>query len=216
LPEGRIPRRRYWLWYVLPAALIYLLAMIADSIIEGGVRGRDEDFHVPSPLGALAGLFFLWPSFAVTIKRLHDRGMTGWWALVANGFVPIAIMAVAAYWYWATRMKDVGGPLASASNEMIIATAVCTVLALLWLYSAIVVAFVRGQVGPNRYGEDPLPTPDDVRSDRTVTAVFAVITIAFVALPVATLYYYTPYVNTAGDLPQSAAEAPADGPAPAQ
>jgi len=43
----------------------------------------------------------LWPTLAVSIKRWHDRGRTGWWvlvmlvpvvgwlvALVANGFLP--------------------------------------------------------------------------------------------------------------------------------
>lgn len=186
--RGRISRKRYWLSYFLPVVFISIIAGIADGIIEAVAKARGQEMF--SPIGALVTLFFLWPSFAVVIKRLHDRGMSGWWSLIANGFIPITILAVAAYWYWSTRMKAEGAAVPPDPTTSLITTAVCIVLALAWLYLTIVIMFVRGQEGSNQYGDDPLPTPEDVRSDRTVTAVFAVLTILFLFLPVTAYWYY--------------------------
>ena len=43
-------------------------------------------------LGLLYGLIILIPSAAVTVRRLHDRDLSGWWylAVIVAGFVPVA------------------------------------------------------------------------------------------------------------------------------
>jgi uncharacterized membrane protein YhaH (DUF805 family) len=70
--EGRVGRRQFWLMVVLT-----LPFLIAAAIINGGF-GHDP---AESP-GALVLLPMLWPAFAVTVKRWHDRNKSAWWILI--------------------------------------------------------------------------------------------------------------------------------------
>jgi uncharacterized membrane protein YhaH (DUF805 family) len=189
-PNGRIPRKRYWLAYVLPATLIYIVASIIDGAIVAGGSATGDD-PPRSLLTGLAYLFFLWPSFAVIIKRLHDRGMSGWWSLLANGYIPfVIIFAVAAYWYQAQR--NGGGTPADPTATAMFGIGV-VVAVLVWLFFLVQIGFVRGQVGPNAYGDDPLPTPEAVNIDNAVTIVFAVLTAFFLLIPISAAYWYYTY-----------------------
>jgi len=75
-PEGRLPRRFYWLTglaFLLPLALAAGLAAINET------------------LGYVAiGIVYIaavWVGIIVGIKRWHDRGKSGWWIFIA--FIPI-------------------------------------------------------------------------------------------------------------------------------
>jgi uncharacterized membrane protein YhaH (DUF805 family) len=92
--KGRASKTEYWnfIW-------INVLFGIATSCLDlvlkiPGYTGIDlTTFLVPS-LGKMTGFFlplyalavFL-PSLAVTVRRLHDRGDSGWWSLL--GAIPI-------------------------------------------------------------------------------------------------------------------------------
>lgn len=72
--SGRIDRRTYWLsvcgiWLAL--AVISLVLFFVDSSI---LYTQDQ-----SSLELIA-LPWLWPFMAVHVKRLHDRGRSGWWS----------------------------------------------------------------------------------------------------------------------------------------
>jgi uncharacterized membrane protein YhaH (DUF805 family) len=70
--QGRVGRQQYWLMVVLTVPFA-----IAAAIINGGIR------HDPSETpGVLLLLPMVWPAFAVTIKRWHDRDKSGWWILI--------------------------------------------------------------------------------------------------------------------------------------
>jgi len=62
---------------------------------------------------------------------------------------------------------------------------------LVWLFFWIQIAFVRGQSGANKYGDDPLPTPEAVRSDSVVTIVFGVLTAFFLFILINAYWYYS-------------------------
>jgi len=74
---GRVGRKQYWLMVLLTVPFI-----IAATLINGGF----EHYPTDSP-GALALLPIVWPAFAVTIKRWHDRNKSGWWVLI--NLVPV-------------------------------------------------------------------------------------------------------------------------------
>ena len=71
--DGRISRRTWWLWGVaLPLGLALYFTVLLRVV---GVSPRSTDIGV--------NLLLLWPALAVSVKRWHDRGKSGWWVLVA-------------------------------------------------------------------------------------------------------------------------------------
>lgn len=70
--RGRIGRRDFWLWGLgFPMGVGLLLGLLA------GIA------RLPADEAARAvNLLLLWPLFAVTAKRWHDRDRSGWWTLL--------------------------------------------------------------------------------------------------------------------------------------
>jgi uncharacterized membrane protein YhaH (DUF805 family) len=80
--EGRARRAEYW-WYTLFNAIIYFVVGLAAVLI-----GNATD--TPALAGVVIVVYVLAvlvPSIAVTCRRLHDMGQTGWWQLLS--FVPL-------------------------------------------------------------------------------------------------------------------------------
>lgn len=89
--KGRIGRAQYWLGG-LGVAVIFSVAMgilVAMFPPVQTAPGQPPDLP-PALLVAMAIAYIpmLWVSFALTIKRGHDRGRSGWWQLLA--LVPLA------------------------------------------------------------------------------------------------------------------------------
>jgi len=47
-----------------------------------------------SPLYLVAGLALLVPGIAVSVRRLHDIGRTGWWYLIAFTLIGVLLLIV--------------------------------------------------------------------------------------------------------------------------
>lgn len=78
---GRARRKEYWMFFLFNLIISFLLGVF------DGVMGT---FSPEAGLGLLGGLYslaVLIPSIAVTIRRLHDTGRTGWWFLII--FIPL-------------------------------------------------------------------------------------------------------------------------------
>lgn len=80
--KGRIGRRDFWIWMG-----IWVLAMVILFTLAGG-----EMLSIQTAAFILVCL--LWPTAAVTVKRLHDRGKSGAWALL----MVLAWMLLAGNW----------------------------------------------------------------------------------------------------------------------
>ena len=76
--SGRAPRSEYWYW-VLFTILISIVAGILDAVLfsDSGI----------SPLDSIVTLILLLPGLAVSVRRLHDIGRSGWWVLIS--LVPV-------------------------------------------------------------------------------------------------------------------------------
>jgi uncharacterized membrane protein YhaH (DUF805 family) len=84
--RGRIPRRTFWLTYVLPLLAVQVLAGIADVALGfASTEPPSGDGFVFSttagPIGLAVGLLTVVPSISSTVTRLHDRGHSAWWLL---------------------------------------------------------------------------------------------------------------------------------------
>lgn len=80
--KGRIGRRDFWIWMG-----IWVLAMIILFTLAGSAI-------LSIQTAAFILVCLLWPTAAVTVKRLHDRGKSGIWALL----MVLAWMLLAGNW----------------------------------------------------------------------------------------------------------------------
>ena len=103
--RGRSRRSEFWWWTLFYYIVTILLVVIMFSGVpfaafdpySSAASDLEEftDFGATFWLGgSLAGLFFLAtiiPNLAVTVRRLHDRGLSGWWyaGLIILSFVPV-------------------------------------------------------------------------------------------------------------------------------
>lgn len=74
---GRARRSEYW-YYVLFTFIVFIVAMILDSVLGLSIEG--------SPYGVLyclCCLALILPGLGVAIRRLHDIGRSGWWLLIS-------------------------------------------------------------------------------------------------------------------------------------
>jgi uncharacterized membrane protein YhaH (DUF805 family) len=92
---GRIPRKTFWLGFLVLLIISWILQFLIFSIF--GVSMMSDPNATPEqamqqmgsmmmPLGIVL-LLTLWPSLAIYTKRWHDRNKSGWWSLIL--FVPI-------------------------------------------------------------------------------------------------------------------------------
>jgi uncharacterized membrane protein YhaH (DUF805 family) len=80
--DGRVNRKQWWLYLVVPAVIVSIIL----SMLDGAIGTFDPELG----LGLLSGLWtliILIPSIVVNIKRFHDRDKSGWWVLI--GLIPI-------------------------------------------------------------------------------------------------------------------------------
>jgi len=73
--SGRARRKEYWMF-----CLFSFIITLALGFIEGLFGG-------PGLISMVYSLFVFIPSLAVTTRRLHDTGRSGWWFLII--FIPL-------------------------------------------------------------------------------------------------------------------------------
>lgn len=80
--KGRIGRRDFWIWIGLwIVGMVVLFTLASKQWLE-------------IKTAAFALVCMLWPTAAITVKRLHDRGRSGLWALL----MILAWMLLAGNW----------------------------------------------------------------------------------------------------------------------
>ena len=89
--DGRARRTEYWMFTLVNIIISFLL-----GLIEGFLGIAPElDFSI---LSSIYSLGILIPSIAVSIRRLHDIGRSGWWFLIVFipfiGFLVLLVFAI--------------------------------------------------------------------------------------------------------------------------
>ncbi len=89
--QGRARRTEYWM-FTLFSALVSIVLLLVDTLVlgTGNLTGSATDgVSFGAGIGLLGGIYalaVLLPSLAVSVRRLHDTGRSGWWLLI--GLVP--------------------------------------------------------------------------------------------------------------------------------
>ena len=89
--EGRARRKEYWM-FILFNFLVSVALIIVDSMLG--------TFNATLGLGLASGIYslvVLFPSLAVSVRRLHDRAKSGWWLLIA--VIPFIGAIVLLVWF---------------------------------------------------------------------------------------------------------------------
>jgi uncharacterized membrane protein YhaH (DUF805 family) len=129
--KGRINRAKYWL-----VVSIWFVASVAGMMLVW----MSEFSMIAIVLTAVVAIAGIVVGVAVGIKRLHDRNKSGWWLLLFY-LAPVVFDAVA---------KGTG----SAGMVFSIASLAISIWAIVEL------GCLRGTIGPNPYGPDPVaPKP---------------------------------------------------------
>ena len=133
--EGRINRGKFWL-----AVLAYVIISIVLAFL----------LIIPVLGWLLAGIGYLGmivSGIFVAIKRLHDRNKPGWWVAIFY-VIPMILSGASAYMTY-----EAGEQTSMAMLISLIGLAIS-----LWAF--VELGCLRGTVGPNEYGPDPIaPQP---------------------------------------------------------
>ncbi len=153
-PKGRISRKSYFLNFFL----VYLVSVLGVHFLH-----ESAGHPVTAALKSLVGLFWLWPILAISIRRFHDIGRSGWWAVGGYGVMIVSSL------YLAYQSHENLGAAASgleqvqtqeqAAGELLQRLDMMLALGVMWMVLLIFAGLVfgfPGQKGENPYGPDPL------------------------------------------------------------
>lgn len=84
--KGRARRKEYWMFALIHFIICVILSSIQSMADMGTV------------LSTIYSLAVFLPALAVTVRRLHDTGKTGWWVLISLvpvvGFIVMIVFLV--------------------------------------------------------------------------------------------------------------------------
>lgn len=135
--QGRANRAKYWL-----AVLIYFVTAIILALfgfVTSHTLGLGLIYGI---VGTIVYIGMLVSGVAVGIKRLHDRAKSGWWLLVFY-VLPTVIVLIGTFLSW-------------GAGSMIISGLFSLIALAISVWGFVELGCLRGSVGPNGYGPDPL------------------------------------------------------------
>jgi len=136
--RGRLNRARFWIATIL-AQVAAGAAIVLGGLLTPG--SFESNYKLLVTFAVVLFVIYTFIGFALSVKRLHDRDKSGWWILL-YGVFPGFVQGLATTW-----------------PETTLALALNVVGLIVMLWGIIVVGFLRGTDGPNRFGPDPL-APD--------------------------------------------------------
>jgi uncharacterized membrane protein YhaH (DUF805 family) len=141
---GRAPRSEFWWWYLF-TVLINGVATAIDRLTDATLG-----FGF---LGTVVSLGLLVPTLAVSVRRLHDSNLSGWWLLAPIGTALVGTGAIfgGAIALIASAFSNAGP--GSGITGLAVALFVAGGLTLLASLIINVVLMLRpSSAGPNRFG----------------------------------------------------------------
>jgi uncharacterized membrane protein YhaH (DUF805 family) len=161
--EGRISRKKWWLGLLIVigvfAGAVMALIVLADEFIRLH-PGLEQNLSNPewlkskeaeplllqlmlwTALPSLVVFLAFWSLVALSVKRLHDRGLSSW-----------LILVVVLPFFGAFLAPAIAGNSGLGENLIVLALLLVVASA---IWSVLQFGIFRGETGPNRHGPDPL------------------------------------------------------------
>ena len=136
--QGRINRGKYWLGGAI-TLIPWLICFGLIGTIAMDEEGGGASTMIMAVLALVIGIALLVVGVAIGVKRLHDRDESGWFLLLFY-LAPIVLDGLA---------RGIGG-LGLLLDLVSLGISI-------WAF--IELGCLRGTVGPNRFGPDPLGPP---------------------------------------------------------
>ena len=95
--DDRASRSEFWYFTLFYFILSLILGSIDTFVVNPMLGGTSMETAQGGFLQMIMALALLVPAIALTIRRLHDIGKSGWWLLI--GLVPIIGALVLIYFY---------------------------------------------------------------------------------------------------------------------
>ncbi len=137
---GRINRAKYWL-----AALIYICVNIALL----GIIVLINSPRIGGVVNIIVSLAIFISALAVAAKRLHDRNRSAWMLLLFY-IVPSILVAIGIGAMTYSALGS-GSTAVTAIGWLFVAGGIA-----ISIWAFVELGCLRGTVGPNQYGPDPL------------------------------------------------------------
>ncbi len=159
--NGRSNRAKQWLFIVLFLVPAFIYEEFVTKFLGVSWRQIGHAFSgdgLASPVGRNVMLLMtpFWlitaiPTLAVGIKRLHDRNKSGWW---------IILLVYAPWTFGVFQFTLLPGTNSGTSPFATLAKVLIAVVVFgLELWGFVELYCLRGSVGQNRFGADPLGAP---------------------------------------------------------
>lgn len=137
--QGRLRRQHFWISWLI---------CLGVGVVAGWIPF----------IGILISLALIWPNLAITVKRLHDMGQSGW--LAAIPFVGGVIGAIAILATVGSAMLASGGDVDSENPAAVWALigpafGIIAILFLVQLGFLLWIGITDSQRGDNRFGPNP-------------------------------------------------------------
>jgi uncharacterized membrane protein YhaH (DUF805 family) len=143
--EGRIGRQQWWIGAIALGIVYIVVGVIAGMVIN--------NMQVLGWVSLILFVIFAYPLYALYLKRRHDRDNNGLDATIFLAVIGVSLLLQAlGISYSPQELPNVGTVMMPNQIGMIIG-AITLIYA---IYMLVVMGFLRGTVGPNQYGPDPL------------------------------------------------------------
>jgi uncharacterized membrane protein YhaH (DUF805 family) len=129
--EGRISRKSFW-----TGIAILIVAELVGYLVAEALQG--------DRLSAIIDLVFIYPEFAIGVKRAHDRDLPVWILIVFFGGEALLDLLT---------VLEMSG---SGEQPSVLSLFIAVPFTVLLVALMIELGFRRGTIGPNQYGPDPV------------------------------------------------------------
>ena len=135
--NGRISRAKFWI--VVLCCAVFSLAVIGVTMAVSS--SMDTMFRV----GLVACIPIIYFAVVNGIKRLHDRNKSGWWICLFGA--PLVLSSIAG---------ALGIGTGSDSGASVVIGTLQFILLIISIWAFVELGCLRGSIGQNKYGSDPL------------------------------------------------------------